>query len=144
MRFNHAHVQRVPLAELQADGLCTTEPSKGRTTWVFTSIEVCSRLWVATAVCRRSNDNTRALFWDTQMRRDIRNIPLIATDGFKVYKPVSCKMFGFACVYARVIKTWLQNGNTHVERSAVIGAERRPEQPLIRVGGFDPNQHGLH
>ncbi|MCA9644614.1 MAG: hypothetical protein KC492_28175 [Myxococcales bacterium] len=131
MRFNHAHIQGVPLAELQADELCTTGPSSGRTTWVFTSIEVCSRLWISTVVGRRSYDNTRALLRDTQMRSEIRDIPLITTDGFKFYKPVICKMFGFACVYAQVIKTWLQNRITHVERRAVIGTERRLEQALI-------------
>ena len=47
-RFNDRNIQGFELTELQADELKTFGPSKKRPTWVFTSLEVCSRLWVST------------------------------------------------------------------------------------------------
>ena len=43
-RFNDLAVKDVELTELQADELRTFAQRKTRATWVFTSIEICSRL----------------------------------------------------------------------------------------------------
>ena len=59
--FNDRKTQGVELVELQADELRTFAHSKAHPSWVFTSMEVCSRLWVSTVVGRRSYRNTHTL-----------------------------------------------------------------------------------
>ena len=76
-RFNDARTREIELIELQADEISTFAPGKARPTWVFTNMEVCSRLWVSTVVGRRNYRNTHALFIDTLARGIIVDVPLI-------------------------------------------------------------------
>ena len=87
-RFNDRHLQGIPIAELQADELRSFVSCKARPAWVFTSIEVCSRLWPSTIVGRRSYANTKALLNDTLARGQLVGTPLVMTDGFKFYEQV--------------------------------------------------------
>jgi len=127
-RFNERHIHGIPLVELQADELRTFAPCKAKPTWVFTSMEVCSRLWSSTVVGRRSYANTKALFSDTLLRGEIVGTPLIMTDGFEFYERVIRRLLGVACIYAQVIKTWRKDRVTRVERRAIIGTTRRLEK----------------
>ena len=70
-RFNDGHLKGIPLVELQADELRSFAPGTATPTWVFTSMEVCSRLWPSTVVGRRSYSNTKSLINDTLIRGDI-------------------------------------------------------------------------
>ena len=54
--------------------------------------------------------------------------PLFMTDGFCFYERVVRKLFGVACIYAQVVKSWRKNRVTRVERKAVIGTTRRLER----------------
>ena len=129
-RFNERHMYGIPLVELQADELRTFSPCKAKPTWVFTSMEVCSRLWSSTVVGRRSYANTKALFSDTLLRGEVVGTPLIMTDGFEFYERVIRRLLGVACIYAQVIKTWRKDRVTRVERRAIIGTSRRLEKAL--------------
>ena len=75
--------------------------------------------------------NTHRLFNDTLSRVEIRTKPLITTDGFTFYERVIRKLFGIACSYAQVIKTWRKNRVIKVERRAVIGSTRQLEKALL-------------
>ena len=75
-RFNNGHLKDIPVVELQAGELRSIAPGKATPTWVFTSMEVCSRLWPSTVVGRRSYSNTKALFNDTLFRGDIVGVPV--------------------------------------------------------------------
>ena len=129
-KFNERHLHDVPLVELQADELRTFAPSKAKPLWVFTSMDVCSRLWPSFVVGRRSSANTKSLFNDTLRRGHVVGVPLITTDGFTFYKRVIRTLLGVACVYAQVVKTWRQNRVVKVERKAIIGTSRRLERAL--------------
>jgi IS1 family transposase len=129
-RFNDARTRNIELIELQADEIRTFAPAKARPTWIFTSMEVCSRLWVSTVVGRRCYRNTHALFSDTLARGVIIGIPLIATDGLKFYAHVVRRLFGPVCIYGQVIKSWRKDRVTRVERRPVIGTSRRLEEAL--------------
>ena len=109
-RFNDSHLKGIPLVERQADELRSFAPDKAKPTWVFTSMEVCSRLWPSTAAGRRSYSNTKTLFKDTLFPGDIVGMPLIMTDRFQFYERIIRTLFGAACVYAQVVKTWRNNG----------------------------------
>src|SRR6202022_532336 len=45
--FNHCRIYGFALRGLQADELPTDAPAKACPTWVFTTIEVWSRLWIS-------------------------------------------------------------------------------------------------
>jgi IS1 family transposase len=129
-QFNDAKINDIELIELQADEIRTFAPAKARPTCVFTSMEVCSRFWVSTVVGRRSYRKTHSLISDTLARGIIVGIPLIATDGFKFYTRVIGRLFGAACVYGQVVKTWRKDRVTKVERRPVIGTRRRLDEAL--------------
>ena len=129
-RFNDTRTENIELIELQADEIRTFAPGQARPTWVFTSMEVCSRFWVSTIVGRRSYRNTFALFQDTLARGFMVGVPLIATDGFKFYAHVVRRFFGPVCIYGQVVKTWRKDRVIKVERRPVIGTSRRLETAL--------------
>ena len=95
-------------------------------------MEVCSRFLVSTVVGRRSYRNTPTLLNDTLARGIIVGIPLIATDGFKFYAQVVGQLFGTACIYGQVIKTWRKDRVTSVDRRPMIGTSRRLDAALER------------
>jgi transposase-like protein/IS1 family transposase len=130
-RFNDKEITGFGAAEFQADEIRTITQGKQQPTWIFAAIEVCSRLWTATVVGRRSYHNALALFRDTAERANYEDI-LIATDGFEFYERVIWQVFGPACIYGQVIKTRRKNQIVKVERRAVIGTETRLEERLQR------------
>ncbi len=60
-RFNENHLHGFSLVKLQADELRTFAPSKAKPLWVFTTMEVYSRLWPSTIVGRRSYTGTSSI-----------------------------------------------------------------------------------
>ena len=82
-RFNDTMTQNVLLQELQADELQTVASRQGQPTWVFTTLEVWSRLWVSTVVGARTAHNTEQLLNDTVTRGEIAKDCLITTDGYQ-------------------------------------------------------------
>jgi transposase-like protein/IS1 family transposase len=82
-RFNARKIAAFSVAELQADEIRTIVGNKEHPIWIFTTIDVWSRLWPATVVGRRSYRNTLALFQDVASQMNLEHVPLIATDGFE-------------------------------------------------------------
>ncbi len=124
-RFNRQMLREFEIVELQADELYTFIGSKSRPTWLFATIEVCSRLWASSLVGRRSYRNTKAVLNDVILRGRLVGFPLIATDGFEYYFGVIVRLMGPACVYGQVIKTRRNNRVVGVERRVKIGTARR-------------------
>jgi transposase-like protein/IS1 family transposase len=129
-RFNDRRIATLAVAELQADEIRTIVGSKEHPIWIFTAIDVWSRLWPATVVGRRSYRNTLALFQDVASRMNLERAPLIATDGFGFYKRVARRIFGPTCLYGQVIKTRRNDRIIKVERRTLIGAAWRFEETL--------------
>ncbi len=98
--------------------------------WIFSTIEVSSRLWTSTVVGRRSYHNTKKVISDATRRARNPEGVLITTDGFDYYARVVREIFGNACVHGQVIKTWRNNGVSKVERTVVIGSRRQLEEAL--------------
>jgi hypothetical protein len=61
---------------------------------------------------------------------NLKQIPLVVTDGFVFYEKVVRRLFGPACLYGRVIKTRRNDRIVKVERRAVLGDGWRLEQAL--------------
>ena len=62
---------------------------------------------------------------DTTRRARDPERPLITSDGFEFYARVVREIYGSACIYGQVIKTWRKSGVARVERVAVIGSPRQ-------------------
>ena len=129
-QFNQHMIKEVELVELQADELKTFTSRKASPTWIFTGIEVNSRLWLSTVVGRRSYRNTLTLFNNILSRGEIGAKPLITTDGFTFYQRVIRKLFGVYCIYAQMIKTWRKDRVIKVERRVLIGTTYQLEKAL--------------
>jgi len=128
--FTDRKTRGIELIELQADEIRTFAPEKTHPTWIFTTMAVCSRLWVSTVVGCRRYRNTRVFLIDTLARSIIVGTPLLATDGFKFYARVIRRLFGPACNYGQVIKTWRNCRVVKVERRPVIGTRQRLDEAL--------------
>jgi IS1 family transposase len=118
------------IKELQADELCTFVGNKKKVTWIFTAMEVWSRLWPATVVGRRSYWNTFELLGQVQQKSEGNKRPLIVTDGFQFYEKAINKIFKVGCLYSQVIKTRRNNRIIKVERREIIGTETQFEEAL--------------
>lgn len=130
--FNDTMTRNMLLQELQADELQTIASRHAQPTWVFTSLEVWSRLWVSTVVGARNARNTQQLLQDTVDRRDITEDCLVTTDGYGPYTRVIRDLLGDTCVYAQVVKTLRHNRVVKVTQKLMIGTPERLEQALVR------------
>jgi transposase-like protein/IS1 family transposase len=129
-RFNDRKIAALAVEELQADEIRTIVGSKEHPIWIFTTIDVWSRLWPSTIVGRRSYRNTFAPFQGIVSRMKFDRLPLIATDGFDFYRKVVRRILGPACLYGQVIKTRRNDRIIKVERRALIGDTWRFEETL--------------
>ncbi|MFH1132134.1 MAG: helix-turn-helix domain-containing protein [Pseudomonadota bacterium] len=124
-RFNDQHLRKFEVKELQADELWTFVGGKTQTTWLFTVIEVSSRLWPSRIVGRRSYRNTEAVFNDVIFRGRLTGTILVTTDGFEFYEKVIRRLFSVACVYGQVIKTRRNNRVIRVEQCLKLGTKNQ-------------------
>ena len=129
-RFNDRTVRSVDIRELQADEIRTINGRKDRSLWVFTTIDVWSRLWPAAVVGRRSYTNTRAVLRDVRNRMIRICAPLIVTDGFEYYPRVVRQVFGPMCLLGQVLKTRRNDRVSKVERRVVLGTPSKLEEAL--------------
>ena len=127
-QFNDRRIIGLKVTELQADEIRTMVGGKKQPTWIFVSIDVWSRLWLSTIVGRRSYRNTLSLFRDLSSRMVHRGFSLIATDGFKFYRPVVQRIFGIGCLYGQVVKKRRKDRIVKVEHKTRLGPAWRWEQ----------------
>jgi IS1 family transposase len=73
------------VVELQADEIKTIVGNKKEPIWIFAVIEVWSRLWPSTVIGKRTYQNTLSLFRDLSKRMNLKQVPLVVTDGFGFY-----------------------------------------------------------
>ena len=130
-RFNYRMLRDFDLHELQADELCTFIGHKSKTVWLFTTIEVSSRLWAGSILGRRSDQNARAVINDVIRRGRVVGCPLITTDGFEYYVRAVEGAFRSACVYGQVLKTRRNNRVVRVERRLKIGTASQLKAALL-------------
>jgi transposase-like protein len=127
--FNDRRIAILAVVELQADEIRTIVDSKEDPIWIFTTIDVWSRLSGLRASWETKLPKHACLFQDVASRMNLE-VSLIATDGFESYKRVVRRIFGSACLYGQVIKTRRNDRIIKVERRAVIGAACRFEKML--------------
>ncbi len=129
-QFNRARTRGLDIRELQADEIRTFKGRKDRSTWIFTTIDVWSRLWPAALVGRRSYRNTRAVLRDVRDRMLRGRTVFIVTDGFEYYPRVVCEIFGPMCLLGQVLKTRRNDRVVKVERRQAVGTPWKFDEAL--------------
>ena len=131
--FQEKQVRRVEAVEVQLDELRTTVGGKNTPSWIYTSVEVWSRLWTAVHVGRRTRRD--ALIHVTRVRDQILpalHPPLISTDGFRWYEKVIRKTFGPYCTYVQVEKRFQAGRSRRTRTRLVIGSPDDLDRALER------------
>jgi transposase-like protein len=130
--FNAERLRGFELVELQADEMRTFAKGKDRPTWIYTTMEVSSRLWPTSNVGSPGYQTTLSVMRDVAARALPGAVPLIATDGYRYYKPAVHKVFGSFCHFGQVIKQRRKDRVVKVERITVIGTRREMAAALER------------
>src|SRR5262249_48004738 len=124
-RFSDRKIRRLAAVEVQADEIKTIIGGKEQAIWVFTVIDVWSRLWPSTVVDKQINKTTFSLFRDLSNQMNLKKFPLVVRDGFGFYKKVIGRVFGPAIFYGQVIKPRRNDRIVKVERRIVLGGAWR-------------------
>ena len=122
-RFNQRMIRGFHLIELQADEIASFVQNKKHQLWLFTTLEVWSRLWVSFLAGRRSYRNARTVLSDTIARAHIKTRFLFTTDGFEPYAWAVKRLLPFICIYGQVIKQRHNNRVTQIERRLISGTK---------------------
>ena len=120
-QFNDQKLKNFVIHELQADEIRTFIQNNKDVTWLYTTMDVWSRLWISTKVGDRNEDHVKSVISDTLQRGEIKHRFLFTTDGFKPYDSVIRKLLQDGCVYGQVIKKWKNNRVIKVEQRLKIG-----------------------
>ena len=120
-RFNDQKLKNFVIHELQADEIRTFIQNKRYVIWLYTTMDVWSRLWISTKVGDRKEYHVKAVISDTLQRGKIKHRFLFTTDGFKPYYSVIRELLHDRCVYGQVIKKWKKNRVIKVEQRLKIG-----------------------
>ena len=130
-RFNDEKLRGFDLLELQADEIRAFVGAKDRTTWIFATLEVSSRLWPATVMGRRVQESAHEVIRDTLDRGVLRGSPLVTTDGFRCYPGVIWRLLGARCIHGQVIKLRRNDRVVKVDRRLVVGTRASLDEALI-------------
>jgi hypothetical protein len=83
-----------------------------------------------TGFAGRPSARTPAHLRNVSSRMNLKQNPLIVTDGFEFYEKVVGRVFGPASLYGQVLKTRRNDQIVKVERRIVLGGAWRLEQAL--------------
>ncbi len=131
-QFNYRRLRRFELLEIQADEMRTFVQGKRQVVWIYTAMEVSSRLWPVARVGQRGHRSTVLVFRDLAQRALPGSYPLIATDGYRYYKTAVRKAFDGFCVFGQVMKSWKRNRVTKVTRMRIGCTSAEMEGALER------------
>ena len=129
--FNSTGLQGYEIVELQADEICTFVDSKKRVTWLFTALEVSSRLWVGLAVGRRSYQNVERCLLDVLQRGRAYGRFLFTTDGLHLYRWAVERLMAGICIYGQIVKTRRKERIVSVRRRIVCGTPSELDHALL-------------
>ncbi len=130
--FNSKALDGYELTELQADEIRTFVGSKQKVMWLFTALEVSSRLWVGLVVGSRSYTNVKKCLFEVLRKGRIHKQVLFTTDGFDMYRWFAQRYMPGACIHGQVIKKRRKNRVTSVRRSLSGGTRRQLDYALFR------------
>ena len=131
-RFNDRMLKGFLIRELQADEIRTFIGAKKRVSWVLTTLEVWSRLWVSFEIGRRNFTNIKRAMRQALQRGRIEHRFLFTTDGFEMYEWVAKRLLLGVCIYGQVIKKRRENRVVRVNRRLLLGTQAQLEEALFQ------------
>ena len=115
------------------DELRTYTGTKHRRSWIYTGLEVWSRLWLTNRVGRRTVRNTRVHLREVQSRCSPVGEPaLLTTDGFKYNERSARRVLAPRWVYAQIEKYRTAAGRLRTKERLVLGNQWRLEAAQAR------------
>ena len=131
LHFNHHYLKGYEITEVQADELRTFVDSKKNITWLFTAIEVSSRLWISMVVGKRTYRN-RKICLHQFLRNGCVSYPfLFTTDGLDMYKWFVQRYLKGIAIYGQIIKTRRKNRVCSIQRMLFNGTQDDLEKILL-------------
>jgi transposase-like protein/IS1 family transposase len=124
--------------EVQADELRSFAPHPEDRSWVWSAIEVWSRLWLSRRIGTRAQKNCLALMRDARSRcRAIDARVLISTDGYAGYPRAVRQAFGPTCVHGVSNKVFRHGAIVRVHHKLVTGHRWQLAEALERSEDSD-------
>ena len=131
LHFNHHHLKDYEVTEVQADELRTFVDSKNKVIWLFTAIEVSSRLWISMVVGKRTYRNLKMSMLQFLRRGRISYPFLFTTDGLDMYRWFVQRYLKGVFVYGQIIKTRRKNRVCSIQRTIFNGTQNDLKQMLL-------------
>ena len=101
--FNHRYLKGYDIKEVQADEIRTFVDSKLTVTWLFTAIEVSTRLWISMVVGNRTYQNVKRCLYQF-LRNGRVSLPfLFTTDGFDMYRWFVQRYLKEVAIYGQIM-----------------------------------------
>ena len=125
-RFQDEILRDVSAAEVQADEVRGSGPSRDDKHYVFAAVEVGSRLWLSQRVGRRTRRNCLLLLREAR-RRSAQGSPrtLIVTDPFRYYRYAVRRAWGPTCVHVESSKIIRGGRIVRVRNTLVYGTDEQ-------------------
>ena len=129
--FNHRYLKGYEITEVQADEIRTFVDSKLKVTWLFTAIEVSSRLWISMVVGKRTYQNVKMCLWQFLSKGRVSVPFLFTTDGFDMYRWFVQRYLKGVAIYGQIIKKRSKNRVLSVDRTLFSGTQDDLKQVLL-------------
>ena len=111
------------IKEVQADEIRTFVDSKKKVRWLFTAIEVSTRLWISMVVGNRTYQNVKRCLWQF-LRNGRVSLPfLFTTDGFDMYRWFVQRYLKGVALYGQIIKKRSKNRVRCADRTLFSGTQ---------------------
>jgi IS1 family transposase len=131
-KFQDRTIRDVEPIELQIDELRGWGPSRKDRHFVFSALDIASRLWVSQLVGNRTRRNCRLLLRDLRTRCAFGERVLIVTDAFRFYRDAVGRAWSFTCVHAESTKLYRGGSVVNSDYTIVRGTQWQLDELLER------------
>ena len=129
--FNEHYLKGYDITEVQADEIRTFVGSRKNVQWLFTAIEVSSRLWISKVVGKRNYQNLKRSLWQFLTNGRVLEPFLFTTDGLELYRWFVQRYLKGVAIYGQIIKKRCKNRVRCVDRTLFSGTQDDLKQVLL-------------
>ena len=129
--FNEQYLKGYDITEVQADEIRTFVGSRKNVQWLFTAIEVSSRLWISMVVGKRNYQNLKRSLWQFLTNGRALVPFLFTTDGLELYRWFVQRYLKGIAIYGQIIKKRTKNRVRCVDRTLFSGTQDDLKQVLL-------------
>ena len=129
--FNHHYLKGYEITEVQADEIRTFVGSRKNVQWLFTAIEVSTRLWISMDVGKRNYQNMKRCLFQFLKNGRVSVPFLFTTDGLDMYRWFVQRYLKGVAIYGQIIKKRSNNRVRSVDRTLFNGTKTALAQALL-------------